>query len=282
MIPCSDLTMDPRVSAALRPRMTEGRETMPDRPHSVLIVRNWPPAGIFSLARPLAARGLEIVDVVAPEADWGAIDPLEADVAVILGGPQSVYQEQEFPYIPPQIALAERRLAAGRATVGVCLGAQVLVRALGARVYQGEAEEIGWGPITLTEAGEASALAPLGADGLELVHWHRDTFDVPEGAVRLAETPLYANQAFAYGGHGLALQFHPEATVEAVACWTEDMDEAGPSGPYRRVDPSALREGARQHAAILEQRAVAFFDRWLDEALGEPALKAGNVGPSQV
>ncbi len=234
---------------------------------SVLVIRNWPPAGLFSLARPLEARGLKLVDVVASEADWDAIDPLEADLAVILGGPQSVYQEREYPFIPPQIALTERRLAAGRATVGICLGAQVLVRALGARVYQGDAEEIGWGPITLTEAGAESALAPLGTDGLELVHWHRDTFDVPEGAVRLAETPLYPNQAFAYGTHGLAIQFHPEATAEAVACWTEDMDEAGPSGPYKRVDPLALREGAETHAAALEERAVDFFDRWLDEAL---------------
>ena len=254
---------------------------MPDPNHSVLVIRNWPPAGLFSLARPLEARGLKIVDVVAPEADWGAIDPLEADLAVILGGPQSVYQERDFPYIPPQIALAERRLAAGRATVGVCLGAQVLVRALGARVYQGEAEEIGWGPIALTEAGRASALAPLGEDGLQLVHWHRDTFDVPEGAVRLAETALYPNQAFAYGTQGLGIQFHPEATLEAVACWTEDMDTAGPTGPYRRVDPLALREGAQRHAARLERRAVDFFDRWLDEAVGETALKAGNVGSSQ-
>ncbi len=246
---------------------------------SVLVIRNWPPAGLFSLARPLEARGLDIIDVVAPEADWDAIDPLEADVAVILGGPQSVYQEREFPYIPPQIALAERRLAAGRASVGICLGAQVLVRALGSRVYQGEAEEIGWGPIALTEAGAASALAPLGEDGLQVVHWHRDTFDVPDGAVRLAETSFYPNQAFGFGTHGLAIQFHPEATAEAVACWTEDLDEAGPSGPYTRVDPLALREGARQHAARLEQRAVDSFDRWLDGALGELA-PSSNPHPS--
>ena len=235
---------------------------------SVLTIRNWPPAGLFSLARPLQASGLKQTDIVAPEADWDAIDPLEADVVVILGGPQSVYQETEYPYLAPQIALAERRLSAGRATVGICLGAQILVRALGARVYQGEAEEIGWGTITLTEAGRTSALAPLSEDGVRLVHWHRDTFDLPEGAARLAETSLYENQAFAFGTHGLGLQFHPEATIEAVASWTQDLEAPGPTGPYRRVDPLALRAGAAAHAERLEPRAVAFFERWLQGALG--------------
>src|ERR1700744_18182 len=109
------------------------------------------------------------------------------DLLAVLGGPIGVYENDLYPFLNDEIALIGRRLQAGLPTLGICLGAQLMARALGARVYPGRGKEIGWKPLTLTAAGRES-LAPL--DGLPVLHWHGDTFDLPDGAANLASTDL--------------------------------------------------------------------------------------------
>ncbi len=156
---------------------------------------------------------LEAVDGLA------GLDPLAADLLVVLGGPIGAYEEDKYPFVRDELALLERRLAHDRPVLGVCLGAQLIARALGARVYPGPAKEIGWSALSLTAAGRASSLHSLGEDGIEVLHWHGDTFDLPQGAVRLASTPAYENQAFAWGRATLALQFHAEVTARGLEHW---------------------------------------------------------------
>ena len=103
--------------------------------------------------------------------------------------------------------------------MGICLGSQLMANALGSRVFAGPHKEIGWGQVTLTNEGSASCLAPLADADAVVLHWHGDTFDLPDGAARLAWSYIYDNQAFAYGQQVLALQFHVEADPRSLKQW---------------------------------------------------------------
>jgi GMP synthase (glutamine-hydrolysing) len=118
----------------------------------------------------------------------------------------------------PKLRLLEHRLQQELPTLGICLGAQLMARALGSRVFAGHAKEIGWGTIDLTPEGASSCLHHLGKDPTVL-HWHGDTFDLPKQASRLASNANYENQAFAYRQNALALQFHLEADPRQLEEW---------------------------------------------------------------
>ncbi|HEX3756969.1 MAG TPA: glutamine amidotransferase [Rhizomicrobium sp.] len=163
---------------------------------------------------PLAQAGYAI-----RYADMGVDDVAgfgDPDMLVVLGGPIGVYEDDLYPWLKSEIAGIAARLQAQRPTLGICLGAQLMARALGARVYPGPAKEIGWKPLDLAQ-GAAGLLAPL-ADH-PVLHWHGDTFDLPAGATLLASTDICRNQAFALGRYGLAFQFHPEAHDQGFERW---------------------------------------------------------------
>ena len=134
----------------------------------------------------LEARGYRLSSCDAATDDLAAAALGDADLLIVLGGPIGAYEDTDYPFLAPEIALIERRLAQGRPVLGLCLGAQLMARALGARVYPAGFKEIGWAPVALSRDGQNSALAAL--DGDAVLHWHGDTFDLPAGAPRLAAT----------------------------------------------------------------------------------------------
>jgi GMP synthase (glutamine-hydrolysing) len=169
---------------------------------------------------------------------------------IVLGGPIGAYETDTYPFLAAEIALLERRLMHDRPTLGICLGSQLMAKALGARVFPGPLKEIGWGRIDLTEAGAGSSLASLGSEDSEVLHWHGDTFDLPAGAVRLACNANYENQAFAFGQAALALQFHAEADPGSLEKWYGSaMPSSYPPPEYRfricGLPPLALPAGLR-------------------------------------
>ncbi|MFV0625125.1 glutamine amidotransferase [Sphingomonas sp. ac-8] len=210
-----------------------------------------------SFAGPLEAAGYRIRYVDAASEGVAAIDPLAPDLLVVLGGPVGVYDAARYPFLADEVALLRRRLAADLPTLGICLGAQLMAAALDARVYASGGKEIGWAPVTLRGEG-AGLLAPL--DGVPVLHWHGDTFEVPAGCTPLASTAQTPNQAFARGAHILALQFHPEVLGGGFERWlvghAAELDAAG-------IDPRALRDDAARHAAPLEAAAGAWMGDWL-------------------
>lgn len=206
----------------------------------------------------LAAHGYAVQYREAGLDDLGALDPLAADLVVILGGPLGVYQEADYPYLGDEIALARRRIEADRPTLGVCLGSQVMARALGAEVSIAERDEIGWAPVELTEAGRASPLAHFA--GIPVLHWHGDRFELPAGAERLAATAACPNQAFRLTPNLLALQFHPEVNWPEFERWLIGHTRALAA---RGTSPARLRDASRRNCAALEPAAARMLGEWL-------------------
>lgn len=178
----------------------------------------------------------------------------EPALLFILGGPIGAYEEDCYPFLLDELALIERRLKMDLPTFGICLGAQLMARALGARVYPGSAKELGFAPITLTDAGLDSCLRFF--NDVDVLHWHGDTFDLPAGAKRLASSPICQNQAFTYGANAIAVQFHPEAGGPGFERWlighTLELSTL-------KVDVRALRREWRERSAVLAARARNVF-----------------------
>jgi len=136
----------------------------------------------------------------------------DVDVLVVMGGPMSVNDEAEVPWLVAEKALVAAAIASERAVLGVCLGAQVIASALGYRVYQNREREIGWFPIEATPQGRAAGLTVGGP----VFHWHGETFDLPADAALLASSDGCVNQAFSLGPRVLGLQFHLEVAPSDV------------------------------------------------------------------
>ncbi|HET7266807.1 MAG TPA: glutamine amidotransferase, partial [Oleiagrimonas sp.] len=193
----------------------------------------------------------------------------DADLLVVLGGPIGAFDEAAYPLIARELALVRQRLEAQRPLLGICLGAQLIARALGAAVYAMADKEIGFAPVTLTAAGEASPLAALG--DVPVLHWHGDMFELPEHATRLAATDACANQAFSVGANVLALQCHLEADPRQIERWlVGHASELAGAG----VAPGALREKAQALHASLPRAAEAVLGQWLDCLVEVPAAVA--------
>jgi len=233
-------------------------------PGTALAIRHVPFEDLGSFGPVLRERGFAVAYRDAGVDDLGARDIVDADLLIVLGGPIGVYEAKHYPFIKGEIAVVGRRLEMGRPVLGLCLGAQIMAKALGARVYPGKRKELGWGPLDLTDAGRKSALATLGPRPAVL-HWHGDTFDLPRGAERLASTRYYANQAFAWRSHALALQFHIETTVRGLERWF--IGHALEIATTRGVKLDTLRRDTRRLGARLAERGPRVLNAWL-EGLG--------------
>jgi GMP synthase (glutamine-hydrolysing) len=204
--------------------------------------------------------GLDVRYVDAGVDDLSCLNAGDDDIAVILGGPIGACDDRIYPFLKTEAAYIEERLARGRATVGICLGAQLMARSLGARVYPATAKEIGFFPVDLTRDGNRSCLASV--LGAPVLHWHGDTFDLPAGAVRLASTRICENQAFSYGDNAIAFQFHPEMGSIGFERWlighTVELGGAG-------IDVNGLRQEYQSVRFDLETRARLCLRLWLRE-----------------
>jgi len=210
----------------------------------------------------LIEEGFELEYLCAAYDDLGNISPETDDLVIILGGPISVNDIDEYPFIQAELEMLTARLKADKPTLGICLGAQLIAKALGAKVYPGQHKEIGWSPILLDDAGSRSALRYFVGDGVCVLHWHGETFDLPEYAEHLASSEYYANQAFSYG-KALALQFHPEVTRRGLEQWY-----IGHTVEIHRIDGisvNQLRNDTGRFADTLQARAYTFLTEWLEQ-----------------
>ena len=178
-------------------------------------------------------------------------------LTIILGGPIGVYETEDYPFLSDEITLLKARLSKNLPTIGICLGAQLIAHALGARVYAGHQKEIGWSVLDIRYATK-NILLPL--TDTPVLHWHGDTFDLPQNAVLLASSDIYSNQAFQYGEKILALQFHLEVAADSLEKWL-----IGHTGELRKakINIPALRADNQNYAAALETAAEVMIKDFL-------------------
>lgn len=225
---------------------------------SAVAIRHVPFEDLGAFRTPIEAAGYKVHYWDIGEQDLWTLEPVKTDLLFVLGGPIGAFEDDKYPFLAEEIDILEQRLAAGRPTMGICLGAQLIARTAGARVYPG-AREIGFAPVTLTQAGRASCLAPFAEEPVTL-HWHGDTFDLPKGAERLASTEACENQAFSMGRNVIGFQFHPEAPARVFEKWLiGHAHELGAAG----IDIPQLRAAAENYGAELERKAHRVAGDWL-------------------
>jgi GMP synthase (glutamine-hydrolysing) len=182
-------------------------------------------------------------------------DAPEAEGLVIMGGPMCA--NDPLPGLARELKLIEHALHIGLPMLGICLGSQLIAKALGAKVYRNGEPEIGWAPVQLTDAGRHDPVFENTPSPSAFFHWHSDTFDLPAGAVWLAHSEKCRHQAYRYSKNVYGIQFHPEITAEMIAEWCEQPVNCGDVAELRApIDPRAFDSGpmARQ---ILQS--------WLDQ-----------------
>lgn len=239
---------------------------MSDSPLHALVLSHVGFEDLGTLRDPLLNRGFTIDSVEAASSAFPFDAAAASDLLVVLGGPIGVYEQFDYPFLKNEIAAIANRLDAGKPTLGICLGAQLIAASLGAAVYPGKnGKEIGWAPINpAPQTTLPEWFKPLVAPGLNVLHWHTDTFDLPVGATLLASTEHSLNQAFTYGASALGLQFHPEVTAVDLESWyvglAAELDQAG-------LSIRDLRVAAELYAPQLEMASREFWNQWLDYIL---------------
>lgn len=183
----------------------------------------------------------------------------EADILIILGGPIGAYDEEKYPFLLDELKLIKNRIKDNKPILGICLGAQLIARALGAEVYPMGVKEIGFSQLELTIEGNNSVLKDI--DNVPVLHWHGDQFDIPIGALHLARTSVGENQAFSFGNKILGLQFHLEVDIKRIEQWlighANELNQAN-------INILELRKGANQVKEELTVASGKILNNWLD------------------
>lgn len=191
-----------------------------------------------------------------PTEDWEEIRAL-----IILGGPMSVHGEEQYPFLRWEKTILRNALKQGVPILGICLGAQLIAEVAGAQVYRGNFKEIGWYPISMTIEGQMDSLVGYLPEKPTVFQWNGEGFDLPRGAVRLASSIFYDNQAFRIGKNVYGLQFHLETTPAMVERWLEEHSRAIAQIPY--ISPDKIRADNRSYSQTLRYYGERFFSQFI-------------------
>jgi len=175
-------------------------------------------------------------------------DCRDVDLLIIMGGPMSVNDEDEFPWLAKEKSFIRQCIESGTAVLGVCLGAQLIASALGARVYRNPQKEIGWFPVQGVSAADSSVF-PFPRE-INVFHWHGETFDLPPGAVRTVANEACKNQAFQLGRSVIGLQFHLETTPQSLQALVSNCRSELIPSKYVQTETTILSAGAEKFREI--------------------------------
>lgn len=204
----------------------------------------------WAAARGWRVREIRFFEMQAPQVMG------KSDLLVIMGGVMSANDDARFPWLPLEKRWISERIASGARVLGICLGAQILANILGGRVYRSPHREIGWFPVARIDGVDGGPFADAIPEAHESFLWHSETFDLPPGAVRLARSEGCANQAFAWGKHVLAVQFHPEMVAEGARAIVAESGHEIIPGPFVQPAAEFLAGPERYHALARVMHAL--------------------------
>jgi GMP synthase-like glutamine amidotransferase len=226
------------------------------------------PPGVYEDVLRERGATLRLVEVDAGDRlpDWQ-----EFDAIVAMGGPMSANDEAELPWLRDEKELVAAAVRAGMPFWGVCLGVQLLAASLGARVYVGETPEVGVLSVELTEEGLHDPVFAALPPAFPSLQWHGDTFDLPEGAVRLAGSPAYPNQAFRFE-NAYGVQFHLEVSSEMAREWMDVPEYA--IALERTIGGETMLRAVDERVGEMLEHGRALFEGWLDRVVRTSSFNA--------
>ncbi len=225
----------------------------------IQVFQHVPFEGLGAIDRWLKGRGAEIE---ATHFYAGARPPAieSIDGLVVMGGPMSVNDDAVLPWLAEERAFVAAAVARGLPVLGVCLGAQMIARALGGRVFPNPQREIGWFPVTRAPGAAAHPLGACFPDRAEVFHWHGETFTLPPGGIHLLRSAACEHQAFAVGNRVLGMQFHLETTEESARLLAQNCADELTGGPYVQSAEAMLASSER--FARLNSLMFEVLDAW--------------------
>jgi len=179
------------------------------------------------------------------------------DWLIILGGPMNVYDEKKYPWLINEKKFIMKAISNNKVVLGICLGAQLISDVLGSRVFQNVYSEIGWYPVSLTPDASSSSICKL-PQRFMAFHWHGDTFELPPGCKKIAETEGCKNQAFEYNNKVVGLQFHLDSTIESIELLIKNCSEDMIEGKYTQTSDEILSR--KTHVKEISNLMNLFLD----------------------
>ena len=218
----------------------------------VLLVQNTRIEGSGYLGELLTEDGFNIQSV---HAKHESLPEKQYSLVVVLGAPESA--NDNLPYLQEEQKLIKQSVEQNTPVLGICLGSQLIAKTFGGKVYPGPKKEIGFYNDLIPQAD--SSLFSGFENPFTVFHWHGDTFDLPEGAVRLASSEDYQNQAFQFKS-AVGLQFHLEVNEEMVNLWLDKTEEKLQSIPY--IDPQKIRSDIDENISIVKTNMRNFYNNF--------------------
>jgi GMP synthase (glutamine-hydrolysing) len=233
----------------------------------VMVLRHAADEPLGNLEITLGACGAELDVVDCFTGAWRGVDRAGFDPAalaglVVMGGPMNVDQVERYPYLAAEIDWLRAAVQARLPTLGICLGAQLLAKSLGAGVFANSVKEIGWYEIELTTAALTDGWLAAGRQRETVFQWHGDTFDLPPGAECLAGGNTCRQQAFRLGAWAYGVQFHPEMTLEMVESWLAAPEMCAEVSSLDYIDPGEIRRRAPEALAGMAPFVTSIFQRF--------------------
>lgn len=216
--------------------------------------------GLGSIEGWLERSGYEITctpfyeNPVLPDVD-------DIDFLVVMGGPMSIRDEEDYPWLRDEKLFIKKAVEAGKPVLGICLGAQLIAGAMGGEIFPNRIKEIGWFPVRASDVPERRSFFRF-PEMTEVFHWHGETFTLPQGAVRIAESDGCRNQAFQLGDNVIGLQFHLETTPESARAIVENCRDELSEAEFVQTESEILSASPEKYEMInlLMEQVLAWLD----------------------